>query len=445
MTGLQIIIIVALALGVIAVVAGTFISEDKMTTKKEKQRLEEKKEEAKQQFDTYLQEQMEEIKKKIEEFEVETFSTLSKNASHDIEVTVNEAVAKIEDKTESVKKQIDELFDNAKEEIDNLDSQYLLKLEERNKEAEVKADDILEKAMKDLELVKQEARDSVSDLEKDCFERADKAARDAIDELDIISVFKELYEKSELHRRESEEKEKQNFQSEINGEAAPSESLKNEKEADSEKIDEIISSEKEAEENVKSDSDEATEEKLENTSNSGSEEEESTSCVVDEEIKEIQDLAKQIENLDFEVSDEEIEKIKEKENLTKDEKTDTILNLTETNDLEKTKVIQKIEDEFVYVDEETEENPAEEIKSEEPVSESEDEFIEKLESEEEPEEESKLFKVMRDNDIFSSDIDEAIVSEVLRMNKRKKTSMQIAGELGIGIAEVRTIIDLFSE
>ena len=56
-----------------------------------------------------------------------------------------------------------------------------------------------------------------------------------------------------------------------------------------------------------------------------------------------------------------------------------------------------------------------------------------------------LFKVMRENDIFSSDIDEATVSEVLRLNKRKKTSMQSANELGIGIAEVRTIIDLFTD
>ena len=61
------------------------------------------------------------------------------------------------------------------------------------------------------------------------------------------------------------------------------------------------------------------------------------------------------------------------------------------------------------------------------------------------EEESKLFRVMRENNIFSSEIDEKIVSEVLRMNKRKKSSMQIANEVGIRIAEVRTIIDLFSE
>ena len=490
MTGTEVFIIVALVLGVAAVLASVFISESTFATKKEKQKLEEKEAKAKEEFDKYLETQMEEIKAKIEKYETETFSTLTKNASHDIEVVANEAVEKIGNRTDEVKKQLDELFDNAKKELETLDAQYVEKLDERNKEANEKAEEILDKALKDLELVKEDAANMVASLEKSCYERADKAAKDAIDELDIITVFKELYEKSTLHRKgevketPTENSEEISVKDEKN--ISPESEDKKPAEAD-EKDQESISkeaSESEAEETSEAELSEISkkpEEEPADTSDSDEDKEESKSCVEgaeeaiedlnvieaviqandvlekDQEIIEIKDLAKQFEEMDFEVTDEDIEKIKEKENLTNDKKTGTMHNLSEADEIEKTKILPKIEEEFVYVEEEiTAEIPeqkqdftedelviedVEELEIE-PVAE---EIFEEAQPEEEPEEESMLFKVMRENDIFSSDIDETLVSEVLKMNKKRKTSMQISKELGIGIAEVRTIIDLFSE
>lgn len=475
MTGMEIFIIIAVALGVVAVLASIFISENTLTTKKEKQRLEEKEAKAKEEFDKYLETQMNSIKEKIEKYEVETFSTLTKNASHDIEVAANEAVKNIGDRTDEVKKQIDELFENAKAELETLDRQYLEKLDERNKEANAKADEILEKSLKDLELVKEDAGNLVSSLEKACFESADKAAKDAIDELDIISVFKELYEKSTLHKKgpskedalgqnpKIQEEEKEISEAEVKNEyeteeKASSEPVKVAEEECDEKDVQIADTvdsniEKATEEEISTDSDgdkEITEisdvpialdtedlEVIEAVIQAGDE------MVKEQEIIEIKELAKQFEEMDFEVSEEEIEKIKEKENLTNDKKDDNILDLSETGELEKTKILPKIEQEFVFVEEEL------------PLESTEDVIIEDAEEpetapvteevfEELPEEENMLFKVMRENDIFSSNIDETIVSEVLKMNKKRKTSMQISKELGIGIAEVRTIIDLFS-
>lgn len=407
MTGTQILILALLVIGIAAVIVSSFLSETALATKKEKEAAEAKQAEAKKEFDNYLEEQMKEIKEKIEAFEKETFETLSKNAAHDIEVASNEAVEKIGNKTEEVKKQMEELFETAKKEIETLDSNYLTKLEESKLESEKKAEDILDKSLKDLELVKEEANNLVAGLEKSCFESADKAAKEAIDELDIISVFKELYEKSNLHKK---------------GDKTEHEEVKAE-----EIVEEKTAEVKEA----------VAEPETEETEIEAELEKEEQSSETDLEIEEIKELAKQVENIDFEVSEEEIEKIKEKENLTNDKKTDIILDLTEAEELDKTKIIPTIEEEFEFVEEEIpeiipEENVTEEIPAEDVA-------------EEIPEEESMLFKVMRENDIFSSDIDEATVSEVLRLNKRKKTSMQIANELGIGIAEVRTIIDLFTD
>lgn len=432
MTGTQILILALLVIGIAAVIVSSFLSESALATKKEKEEAEAKKAEAKKEFDNYLEEQLKEIKEKIEVFEKETFETLSKNAAHDIEVASNEAVEKITNKTDEVKKQMEELFETAKKEIEALDSNYLTKLEESKQESEKKAEDILNKSLKDLELVKEEANSLVAGLEKSCFESADKAAKEAIDELDIISVFKELYEKSNLHKK---------------GDKSEHEEVKHEEV----KPEEVVEAETAEAEETEVEP-EATVEETE------LEKEVEKSSENDPEIEEIKELAKQVENIDFEVSEEEIEKIKEKENLTNDKKTDIILDLTEAEELDKTKIIPKIEEEFEFVGEEIPEIiPAEDVTEIEDVvteaaedfeTETEEESVEVEEipvAEEIPEEESMLFKVMRENDIFSSDIDEATVSEVLRLNKKKKTSMQIANELGIGIAEVRTIIDLFTD
>lgn len=422
MTGTQILILVLLVVGIAAVIVSSLLSETALATKKEKQHMEEKKAEAKKEFDNYLEEQLKDIKERVEAFEKEMFDTLRKNAAHDIEVASNEAVEKIGNKTDEVKKQMEELFETAKKEIEALDSNYLTKLEESKIESEKKAEDILEKSMKDLELIKEEANNLVAGLEQSCFESADAAAKSAIDELDIITVFKEMYEKSDLHKKgdKSLHENKENVEAELIAEE----------------------DEKEAEEAAL---EEAVEETIAEIDNA-------VEAEADPEIAEIKDLAKQIENTDFEVSEEEIEKIKEKENLTNDKKADSILDLTETEELDKTKIIPQIGEEFEFVEEEFPKiTPAEEIIEEDlteviPAEEvGKEEFSEVSPEEEVTEEESKLFKVMRENEVISPDIDEATVSEVLRMNKRKKTSMQIANELGIGIAEVRTIIDLFTD
>ena len=112
MTALQIVTIAAVAVGVLIVILSMVLSENALTTKKEKARNAEREEKARKEFDDYLESKMDEIRQSIAAFEQETFGVLSKNAVHSIEVASNEAVEKIEAKTEEVKKQMDDLFEN---------------------------------------------------------------------------------------------------------------------------------------------------------------------------------------------------------------------------------------------------------------------------------------------------------------------------------------------